>query len=175
MVNQFSSYETPILVDYLRRSHSYYLERRLPEIIFSMHETCRLQPALFPLKKFLNHYTANLQEHFEQEDLVLFPYADYLHAATASYAQSPLIESYFYEFSLKDFLHEKDTENDLKLMRLALEQHFASNNERSPYRVTLDLIKNFENDLKIHAIIEDQILIPRMISIEQKKRAQLLN
>lgn len=167
MVYQFDRYEIPVLLNYLRRSHAYYLNRRLPEILFSMQEVYRLYPSLSALKQFIVQYTANLQKHFAEEDKVLFPYAEYLHNAIQTYKQVPFIDSYFYEFSVKDFLHDHNTERDLQLMRFALEKHNSSSNTWSPYRITLDLIKNFEDDLKIHAMIEDKILIPRMLEIEQ--------
>ena len=167
MVYQFESYEIPVLLNYLRRSHKYYLGRRLPEILFSMQEVYRLYPSLSALKEFILQYTQNLEEHFAQEDEILFPYAEYLYNATKTYKQVPLIDSYFYEFSVKDFLHDHNAERDLKLMRLALEEHNPTTNNWSPYRITLELIKNFEDDLKIHAMIEDKILIPRMLEIER--------
>jgi regulator of cell morphogenesis and NO signaling len=173
MVYKFDQYEIPVLLNYLKRSHKYYLDRRLPEIIFSMLEVYRLYPALSALKKFIAEYTKRLEVHFIKEDEVLFPYAEYLYNATIKFKQVPFIDSYFYEFSVKDFLHDHHTERDLQLMRLALEKHNPSNNTWSPYRITLELIKNFEEDLKIHALIEDRVLIPRMINIEQRILATL--
>jgi regulator of cell morphogenesis and NO signaling len=166
MVYQFERYEIPVLLNYLRRSHQYYLGRRLPEILFSMQEVYRLYPSLSPLKQFIIKYTENLENHFSEEDKILFPYAEYLHNAIKTYRQVPFIDSYFYEFSVKDFLHGHNTERDLQLMRLALEEHSPSTNIWSPYRITLELIKNFEHDLKIHAMIEDKVLIPKMLEIE---------
>jgi regulator of cell morphogenesis and NO signaling len=173
MVNKFDQYEIPVLLNYLKRSHQYYLDRRLPEIVFSMKEVYRLYPTLSALKNFIHQYTKDLEIHFEQENKILFPYAEYLYNATKKYTQVPYIDSYFYEFSVKDFLHSHSTEHDLQLMRLALEQHNPNNNMWSPYRITLELIKNFEDDLKIHALIEDKILIPRMMEIERKILATL--
>jgi len=168
MVHQFKQYEIPVLLNYLRRSHKYYLDRRLPDIMYSMQEIYRQYPELSALKTFINEYTKRLEAHFEEENKVLFPYAEYLFNATNEYKKIPFIDSYFYEFSVKDFLHDNKTEKDLILIRHALQQHNPTNNTLSPYRITIELIKNFEHDLTIHALIEDQILIPRLIEIEQR-------
>ena len=73
MVYQFDKYEFPILLNYLRRSNHYYIDRQLPEIILSMQEVYYLYPALSAFKNLIHQYTKRLQTDFEKEKRCSFP------------------------------------------------------------------------------------------------------
>ena len=65
------------MVDYLKRSHRYYISKRFPEIEQTIINIKRQEPTLLVnfLDRFLHQYKEDLINHFEIEEKILFPYA----------------------------------------------------------------------------------------------------
>ena len=74
---QFEIYEIPVLVDYLKRSHRYYISKRFPEIEQTVENIKNQEPTLLVsfLDRFVRQYKEDLINHFEIEEKILFPYA----------------------------------------------------------------------------------------------------
>ena len=81
-VNVFEHYRLPILTDYLKRSHDYYLTVRLPYIekmiVAQIEQHQDSHPILLILKEFFEIYRADLEEHFQEEEESVFPLAIHL-------------------------------------------------------------------------------------------------
>lgn len=71
-------------------------------------------------------------------------------------------------FSLKRFIeNHQDTEGYLLHVRSIISQYKPPVTNQTPYRILLTQLLMFERDLAVHALIEDRVLIPRALELEE--------
>src|SRR5215469_4600343 len=82
---EFDAFPIPLIVDYIQRTHIYYLEKKLPEIeqsimLLSGHYESQ-HPILIALRNFFHQYVKDLSEHIHAEETTLLPYLGLLQQA----------------------------------------------------------------------------------------------
>jgi regulator of cell morphogenesis and NO signaling len=167
----FYNYEINTLIDFLERSHRFYLDTCLPKLGMSLINLLRLcsnnsQLLIFAVKLF-NKFAEDLKEHFFFEEKNLFVFSKYLHNAKVYSWDKNRIASFLILYSLNDFIdaHPK-TENDLDVIIKVLEEYKPKREEKMIYNVLISQILEFKKDLKIHALIEDKVLIDKLVSLQ---------
>jgi regulator of cell morphogenesis and NO signaling len=167
-LNQFPLHTT---LDYIRRTHNYYLTKKLPEIEQSI-ETLLMdysegKPLLIILRKLYFGYKNELTNHIQDEERYLLPHIDLLLKGSEGAPNIAAIVLHLKRYSLSAFISlHSDTQDDLRLMDEIIELYHPQCTNQTPYRVLLTQLRLFEKDLAVHAIIEDRILIPRAIGLE---------
>jgi regulator of cell morphogenesis and NO signaling len=162
-IEQLKSFPIPVILDYLEKTHRYYLNKKLLEIEQSITNLQLQSPEnqLLPfLHSFYNWVKDNLIFHIKMEEEQLFPYIKALYHRLD-------IRS---DFSIKHFIeHHSDT---VELQISEVKKHIVraqqSAYEIFPFRVLLKQLDEFEKDLRIHAKIEDEVLIPKALELENK-------
>ncbi len=149
------------ILKYLKNSHCYFLEKRLPDI---RRRLSAILEGVDELSKasilhFFDGYFREVQEHMGYENNIVFPYIDDLRAGNRPAG-----------FSIDEFeshhsnIREKliDLKNILiKYLQIPAENYDVTN-------VLLDIFQS-EEDLDIHCFIEDKILVPIVRTIENKR------
>lgn len=166
---ELMKFPIPMLLDYLKKTHKYYLSKKLPEIELSIaglrehfEETHPLQVVLGEL--FLN-YKNSLISHIEMEEEKLFPYIEYL--VEKSNDASPINEM-FQSYSIAALLQgHEDVEEQLVSIKKIITNFTESTGEVMPFLIFLNQITNLEKDLNKHAMVEDEILLPKAINLEK--------
>jgi regulator of cell morphogenesis and NO signaling len=168
---ELERFDLRVILDYIKRTHQYYLNKRLPEmeqcINLLLQDYTGDHPLLLILRNFYHDYRANLTRHINAEEKQVLPHIELLlDAATKGYtlhAYNKLSDGY----SLKNFFDDHtDTEKDLEEVRRVITQYNPPATNQTPYRILLTQMQLFEKDLSIHAMIEDEILIPKAIALE---------
>jgi regulator of cell morphogenesis and NO signaling len=159
-----------VLVDYLQRSHRYYLDVMLPELTHLLLHLQALNQGSFPLlhalPAFWRAYRMELHSHFRREDEGLFPYVKKLQHRV----QHPLFA--FYTVDLQNYdlnAFQEDHHDETKELVEIREIILLSNTHDElpfPYRILLNKLALFERDLKVHSRLEDEVLIPQLKAIE---------
>ncbi len=147
------------LVEYLSRSHSYYIEQRLSSIECKLSQ---IKGECMPMHyeivvKFFDEYRSEVMRHFEYEDREVFPYI-----CSLVTSQTPI------NFNIEQY--EKNHENiDDKLSDLkSIIIKYLPENVLSAERIEiLNDIFLFEDDLEKHTRVEERILIPLVKYIER--------
>ena len=174
----FDSFPVGIIVDYIQRTHVYYLEKKLPEIEQSIlllsGQYDSQHPILAALRSFFHRYVKDLSEHISAEEALLLPYIHLLREAD----RSPLDFSRFLllgkEYSVERFLKDHhDTEDELKDIRQTIRLYEPPSTNESLYRILLMQLQVFEQDLRVHAHIEEEVLIPKAQMMEKALNTQL--
>lgn len=171
--NQFLEFNPLIVLDYLKKSHRLYLHKKLPEIDQSI-EILRKNyeaghPCLKLLHLFFTDYKIHLYAHIQKEDEILFPYMEKLFSGKHP---DNSIKDLDGSASLGSFYKEHtDTEHDLKKVRQVIRAYEPSPTNKSPYSILLSQLQVFELDLHIHALLEEEVLIPQAIFIDKQLRA----
>ena len=170
---EFSSFHTGIIVDYIRKTHHFYLAKKLPEIeqniellINSYNESL---PLLLVLKKYFLEYQQHLSAHILNEENYLLPYIEYMLTLNK---QEMHIAEYFYrskEFSIQHFIsNHDDTDGDLQKIYSAILEYVPTETNITPYRILLSQLQLLEKDLNMHAFIENHVLLPKALNMENQ-------
>ena len=117
----FEDFKLEVIVDYIRKTHEYYLHRKMLEIDQSIHLLLSSYPDAHPLLLILNGlytaYKSHLSSHFEVEESQLLPYIIHLENVDDGKASFQAYPPY----SLERFLvHHHNTEKDLAEIRATI-------------------------------------------------------
>lgn len=170
---EYEQFSLETIIDYVRKTHRYYLTKKLCEIEQSidilLKNYSESHPLLYILKSFFAEYTADLTSHIRIEEKQLLPYInsmlkfdkrkidmDVYVAATANYSLKTFVDSHH------------DTEQDLSNVRNSILNYQPPKTNQTPYRILITQLHSFEIDLSVHALIEDKVLIPRAWQLEEK-------
>lgn len=170
---EYEKFSLELIIDYIRKTHRYYLTKKLCEIEQSidilLKDYSGSHPLLFILNNFFAEYQADLTSHIRTEEKRLLPYINNLLKFDK---QEIDIEKYFEakeNYSLKTFVDSHhDTEEDLSNVRNSILNYQPPKTNQTPYRILISQLHSFEIDLSVHALIEDQVLIPRALQLEEK-------
>ncbi len=165
----FNRFSLHVIVDYLRKTHAYYLSKKLLEIEQSIHLLVtaypRAHPMLLLLNTFYSDYKSHLINHIEMEERELLPYIIKLEqgAKTNEKLLAPPT------LTVEQFIHHHhDTEKDLEGVRIAILNYSPPEGNQTLYRILLSQLQVFEKDMAIHALIEDEVLLPRALALEKQ-------
>lgn len=166
----FDRFRLDVIVDYIRKTHEYYLRRKLLEIEQSIDLLLRSYPEAHPilvvLHDFYASYTQHLTTHIEVEERQLLPYIMHLDKVDAGKAS---FQAYTESYSLSRFLvHHHDTEKELSDVRDAILNYSPPPANQTLYRILLSQLEVLEKDLMVHAFIEEDVLLPRAMALERK-------
>lgn len=170
--SKYDTFSLQTIVDYIRRTHRYYLSKKLLEIEQSIGILLRNydgnHPLLNVLHTFYGDYKKDLIEHIKAEEAHVLPYIDQLLKSETNTAAVDVLRKSNH-VSLKSFVeNHTDTEEDLSNVRNMIMQYQPPITNQTPYRILLTQLQLFERDLAVHALIEDHVLIPRALELEEK-------
>jgi len=159
------------LCTYIVKRHHAYVRNSIPLLIKNLEKICQVHgehhPELYVIKELFIKSAGNLTMHMQKEEIILFPYIQRLVSAVRE--NSPLPKSPFGSVSnpIGMMMEEHRTEGERfdEISKL-------SNNYQLPedacttYEVTYKQLKDFENDLHRHIHLENNILFPKAIKLE---------
>ncbi|RFM26900.1 hemerythrin domain-containing protein [Deminuibacter soli] len=169
----FDHFSIETVLDYIRRTHAFYLGTKLPEIgqtIYSLSTGTDTNKELtLLLEAAFTTYYRGLEAHIKEEETFLLPYITQLYIGLQDNAGlvSPMFLHDNYSLETFEQTHT-DTEGDLTLMRSLIQRYQPSAITVSPYRILISQLENFEADLNVHAFIEDEVLIPKAKIMESQ-------
>lgn len=154
----------PPLIGYLRKSHHYILNHALPAIkktlIEGIQQTNTSEIAMFILK-FYDSYMQEVRKHMEYEDNVVFSHVENLIAGEVKD-----------KFKISDFSsrHEHMAGSLDELKELFIYQYNQQDNEL--ISIALFHIIMCGNDLMSHCEIENKLLFPAVVELENRLKTQ---
>ncbi len=160
---QFEAYSIPLLVEFLKRSHHYYLHDALPGLVQVLSNSIRSYALdnLLPLKilPMLQALYDDLRSHIFWEEEGLFPYALSLHLKGADPKAGKAYSTHF----LED--HPSHT-HEVHLMIEAVEALSVQPHDLLTSTL-LRKLNYLHADLELHGFIEDHVLIPKVQRLEE--------
>ncbi len=158
----FKCSDIEVIIQYLKNSHQYYSHEIFPEIIKNIHlmSEYNKKPEILMVEDFFNEYKKEVDQHFDYENKIAFPYIlNLLKNNDKSY------------YSIKEYKeHHDDIEEKLDDLKKLLIQHLPQKDDRIIRRKILFALFNLEQDLIVHARIENEILIPLVEKMEIKNQ-----
>lgn len=157
------------LLDALKKSHAHYLNTKLPEIeqsIYSLYsKQANSDNVLLMLCGFFISYQKKLVAHIQYEEVFLFPYIQSLLEFQKN--GTPIDRERFGNFTLKQFFeNHSNLEEDLIEVRTKISENIEGLKTPLAFRIFMTQLEHFEKDLSIHAVLEDDVLLPRLVEME---------
>jgi regulator of cell morphogenesis and NO signaling len=154
------SYTFSVILDYLKRTHRFYIDKMLPKMEMTMRNVQYVffnHPIANVVFHFYKSYQNELLEHIEHEEKFLFPFAEGLYdgKCTLDYSTN-VFKSH----------HNHDIEDHLQDMLNVIEEEFPDVCASMPYRTFKHLLGSFYADLAIHHAIEERIFLPLVEKME---------
>jgi regulator of cell morphogenesis and NO signaling len=166
----FGHFRFTTIVEYIRKTHQYYLNKKMPEIEQNIHLLLKNYPDAHPLlvilSEFYKDYREDLRKHILFEERELLPYILHLEKVVAGEAK---LEDYRSNFTLNQFLEQHhDAEEDLQKVCATILDYSPPEGNQTLYRILVSQLQVFEKDLAVHALIEDEVLLPRAMELEKR-------
>ncbi len=162
-ISTFNYSEIETIIQYLKNSHQYYSNEVFPEIIKNIHfmSEYNKNPEILMIEDFFNEYKKEVDQHFDYENKIAFPYMLNLLEDRQGKKNDYSIIKY------KE--HHNNIEEKLDDLKRLLIQHLPQKNDRIIRRKILFALFNLEQDLMVHTKIENDILIPSIEKVEIQK------
>jgi regulator of cell morphogenesis and NO signaling len=169
----YKSWPLDLLADYIEKKHHRYVEEKIPVLRQFLDKLCSVHGGRHPeLLKINEHFTASanaLTSHMKKEELILFPFVKRMITAKQENKaiQSPQFGTVQSPIAMMMEEHDNEGERFRQIAEL-------SNNYNPPadgcntYKVTFAMLKEFEQDLHLHIHLENNILFPGAIKLEQQ-------
>lgn len=153
------------LTTYLRNSHNYFLEYRLPLLREQLAAATAngSQEIGTLIMHFFDEYHDEVRKHMGYEDKTVFPYVDSLIRGVL-----PAEDSYHIDIFARR--HDK-VENKITELKNILIKYYPKGTGYALTAVLHDLFET-EEDLSTHTFIENNLFVPLIQELERKLRSQ---
>ncbi len=170
--DKLKSYPVSIIIDYLLETHRYYQKTKLPEIELSITNLQKINhDTIYDyLNFFIKRIQKQLEGHFLLEECHLFPYIANLRKALLIHAKELEYEPLELTFSVEKFenMHNDKVESYIEEVIIFLEHYRSKLEHHTLFEVLIKQLSDFNRDLRIHALIEDRVLIPLGYQLEKE-------
>jgi regulator of cell morphogenesis and NO signaling len=170
----FHEWKVDFLIDYIINVHHEYIRRKMPLLSSSIEDICKSDTSCEAdakkLKEIFNGVRDYLLPHMNEEEISVFPY---LKQVTSAWYKKETYGSLLVRTLRKPV--EKTLLQDHDKLKYLMQQlriftsHYASSPSTSiRYKVLLSQLHEFDNDLVQHMYLENQVLFPKVMSIEKE-------
>lgn len=169
----YDEWQLDFLCDFIVHRHHSYIRKQNPVINEMMNKVVNAHsdahPELRHLKSLWDTLAAELGAHIQKEEVVLFPYIKQLqHADTnRTQMQAPSFGSVNTPVNIMMMEHESAGEL-LEEMRYITGSYKLPEDACNSYRFLFELIRQYEEDLKLHIHLENNILFPKALLLEKQ-------
>ena len=163
----YRTWPLDLLADYIEKRHHRYIAQKSPELMQYLNKLCKVHgerhPELFDIRDEFASMARELASHMQKEEMVLFPFVRKL--ATEQQPAPPPFGTV--QNPIRMMMHEHSVEGD-RLARITelTSGYTAPADGCTTYRVAFAMLKEFEEDLHHHIHLENNILFPRAIQLE---------
>lgn len=168
----FNSWPLDLLVDYIEKKHHRYVQASIPPLLQFLKKIYSVHGSRHPeLLEILNEFSALAEElylHMHKEEHILFPFIRRLvqmKQGTPTVLSAPF-GTINNPIQMMEHEHESAGEKLSHLEQLS--NHYQMPEDGcTTYRVAFELLKAFEQDLHQHIHLENNILFPGALRLEQ--------
>jgi len=163
----FTSWPPDLIADYIEKKHHRYVAAQSPVLQTYLEKLCRVHglnhPELTEVKDLFNQSVGELAMHMKKEELMLFPMIRRMVAGNSGpQRQGPTVSAAVQKMTEE---HEQEGERFSKIRELTHDYSVPADGCNT-YRITMGLLHDFEKDLHRHIHLENNILFPEAIAME---------
>lgn len=168
----YNAWPLDLLADHIEKTHHRYVSEKIPVILAYLDKIVSVHGNQHPeLAAIRNHFFEAAQElsaHMKKEELILFPYIRKM--VKAKLDGSNGISAHFgtVKNPIQMMMREHDTEGERFRKISELSNHYTVPEDGcNTYKATFLSLKEFEDDLHLHIHLENNILFPKSIRLEE--------
>jgi|SRR5690606_35694759 len=170
----FVNWALDLLVDYIEKKHHRYVREKIPELNAYLEKLCKVHgkthPELFEIKELFKASANELFSHMHKEERILFPAIRAMSEAEMNgrlNIQRPPFGTVGNPINMMMLEHETEGERFRRIAALT-DGYSPPADACTTYRVTFELLEEFEEDLHQHIHLENNILFPKAILLEKE-------
>lgn len=165
----YKAWPLDLLADYIEKTHHRYVDSKIQEIIPFLEKVARVHgdrhPELLEVERLFKDSAGELTAHMKKEEFVLFPYIRKM-VATQGGTEAPFGTV---QNPIRMMMNEHENEGERFRKIASLTNDYTPPADAcNTYRVTFSLLKEFEEDLHLHIHLENNILFPKSIAMEEE-------
>jgi regulator of cell morphogenesis and NO signaling len=159
------------LIDYIVSNHHAYVRKTMPMIarqlakLLSVHG--ERHPELIQVASAVDRLGSELQRHMVKEEHVLFPYIRELATTPAGRARPSPFGTVENPIRMMEREH-REAGDELRLMRALTNDYTPPADGCATYQVCFAELARFERDLHRHVHLENHLLFPKAVALEQR-------
>lgn len=172
-VTNYNSWPLDLLADHIEKKHHNYVEESIPVIKQFLQKICDVHgnshPELLEIKTLFSQSADDLTTHMKKEELILFPFIRKLGKAKIEneLPNTPQFNSVQNPVDMMMDDHTVEGDRFRKINELS-KGYTPPADACNTYKVTYNMLKEFEADLHLHIHLENNILFPKSIVLENE-------
>lgn len=172
----YQSWPLDLLAEYVEKKHHRYVEEKTPVLRQFLDKLCKVHggrhPELFKINELFIASTGELASHMKKEELILFPFVKKMVKANiaGTTVSSPQFGTVENPIKMMMDEHENEGERFREIAKLT-DDYNPPSDACNTYKVTFAMLDEFEKDLHLHIHLENNILFPKAIKLEQQLSA----
>jgi regulator of cell morphogenesis and NO signaling len=172
------SYPIDLIIEYLKHAHFLFVKYRLPYIgglVESFHAEHPLYgPMAKDLKLLFPLFLEDFIHHIYKEEDTLFKYINVLERASKRQYNQGKLYFILEKSSLQQFAKEHEAHDDeMEGIRKITRDYLITPDAPLPVKVIFSELTTFEKNLQTHARIENEILFPKAMALENQMKKRL--
>jgi regulator of cell morphogenesis and NO signaling len=169
----YNEWKLDFLADYIINTHHYYIRKSLPEIRSYAAKVAQVHgdrhPELQTIHMLVEKLHTDLSAHLEKEEKILFPYIKEL-VATPESARLSQSSNFGIQHPIADMEREHETAAEILAGIRSLSNNYTLPADAcASYGLLYRMLDEFENDLHLHVHLENNILFPKALLLEQNR------
>ena len=169
----YKSWPLDLLAEYIEKKHHRYVEEKIPVLRQFLDKLCNVHgerhPELYKINELFTASAGELASHMKKEELILFPFIKKMvNAKLVNVAlQSPQFGTVENPITLMMQEHDNEGQRFRDIAELT-DNYNPPADGCNTYKVTFAMLEEFEKDLHLHIHLENNILFPAAVKLEQQ-------
>jgi regulator of cell morphogenesis and NO signaling len=168
--HNYASWDLGFLIDFIENTHHTYVRENIEIMLQYTNRVAEVHgeshPEVLRINELTKELVADLLPHLQKEEQILFPYVKELLQLKA---QGGSVAKKFVESPIQVMSVEHDHAGDIIKEIAQLSNQFTPPAEAcNTYRAMFAKLEEFQNDLFQHIHLENNILFPKAISLEEE-------
>jgi regulator of cell morphogenesis and NO signaling len=163
-MQKLSNLSADVILNYLKKSHTYFLGYRLPTIRNQFAVALPEGSTRETILSYFDEYENEVKDHMEYENDVFYPYV-----------QNLLIGTEQLNYSVKDFeARHNNIEEKLDDLINLLIKYLPTQGDSFMLADILEDLRTCNRDLNLHTVLEDEVLVPKIKKMEKSSKMEEL-
>ncbi|MFA6467807.1 MAG: iron-sulfur cluster repair di-iron protein [Bacteroidota bacterium] len=169
----FTEWEPDALCDYIVKNHHAFVAKMIPVLYMHTRKIAAVHganhPELLSIAEHFETVALELQQHMKKEEQMLFPFIKTLFATKKQNGSA--VHSPFGSVQNPIRMMEAEHQNagdEMYSIRSLSNGYTVPADGCTTYRITYQELQDFERDLHEHVHLENNILFPKAIALEQE-------
>jgi regulator of cell morphogenesis and NO signaling len=171
--SKYTEWDLSFLIDYIINNHHEYVRRMIPVISMHLDKVASVHgknhPEMNEVKEKYNVVYKDLKQHMLKEEQILFPYIKQMVKANKEESKSepPFFGTVKNPITMMKNEHQAAGDEMYDIRNLT-NNYNPPEDACSTFKVLLKELKEFEEDLHKHVHLENNILFPKSIILEEE-------